>query len=164
MSRAAITNVLLFQATWFACVAGGVWWGLAALSAMIGFSWWVGRLAADAAVALAAAGIGACLDTLWIYAGVLNFFGAVFAPAWIVMLWIGVGLSVNHSLAFFKSRPLLGGLLAAVAAPVCYLSGEALGAVIVPDPALLGAISAVWFVLFWLGFAKIAAVPNVDWR
>lgn len=154
MKYANLINIGLFQLTWFACVVGGALWGLTALCLMLGFSWRSGLLAADAVCAAVAAIVGVCLDTLWIQTGVLDFYGFAVAPLWIVMLWIGVGLSVNHGLAYFKARPMLGGALAAVSAPVCYLSGAALGAVSVPNPALLAAVSAAWFGVFWLGFAK----------
>ena len=72
----------------------------------------------------AAASIGFCLDTLWIRVGVLDYAGASVAPVWIVLLWVGVGLSVNHSLAPFGARPWVGGLLAGLTAPVSYLGGE----------------------------------------
>ncbi|MEQ9004405.1 MAG: hypothetical protein RIE74_12665, partial [Pseudomonadales bacterium] len=43
--------------------------------------------------------------------------------------------------------------LAAGSAPLSYLAGERFAAVTVPDPWLLGAVSASWFVLFTLAFA-----------
>ena len=153
MKHATLVNVGLFQATWFACVLGGPFWGAAGLGLMFGFSWRAQSLAVDATSAGIAAVIGLCLDTLWIQAGVLDFFDSAVAPLWIIMLWVGVGLSVNHGLAYFKDRALLGGLLAGVAAPICYLSGESLGAVGVPNVALLGVVAVTWFVVFWLGFS-----------
>ena len=163
MRHAGLINVVLFQITWFACVAGGMLWGLGALSVMLGFSWKTGLLASDLMCGAVAAIVGVVLDTLWIYTGVLDFPGATVAPVWIVMLWIGVGLSLNHGLAIFRSQPVFGGLLAAVAAPICYLSGQALGAVIVPDVTLLASVAAAWFVVFWLGFlvlGRMSASPS----
>ena len=69
------------------------------------------------------------------------------------MLWIAVGLSLNHALSFFKDRPLLGGFLGAGSAPGCYLVGQSFGGVDVADPWLLGVISVVWFFLFYAGFS-----------
>ena len=71
------------------------------------------------------------------------------------MLWMGVGLTLNHSLALFAPRPWLGGLMAGAAAPLSYLGGERLGGVGVPDPALLVLVAAAWFALFTLAFALV---------
>tara|TARA_A100001037_G_C15153955_1_gene642133 strand:- start:4989 stop:5492 length:504 start_codon:yes stop_codon:yes gene_type:complete len=158
---AALLNIGLFQLTWFACVVGGVLWGLAGLCLMLGFSVRAGVLKGDLLVAGTAALCGFALDTAWIYLGILDYPGALIAPAWIVMLWIGVGLSVNHSLASFKSRPVLGGVLAACSAPWCYLVGESFGAVSVPQPALLAVVAAAWFVVFCWGFARLEVLSPV---
>jgi len=42
------------------------------------------------------------------------------APMWIVALWAGLGLTLQHSLAFLQSRLWLAALLGAVAAPMSY--------------------------------------------
>ena len=105
-----------------------------------------------------AALLGLCLDTLWIHMGILDFAGAPVAPVWILFLWMGVGMSLNHSLGFFKARPLFGGLLGAMSAPLCYLAGERLGAVVVTDVAMLGLVAAVWFAVFWAAFAGMAGL------
>jgi hypothetical protein len=111
----------------------------------------------DLVLASVAAVVGFLLETVWIRAGVLDYAGAVVAPAWIVLLWVGVGLTVNHSLAFLQRRPWLGGAMAGATAPLSYLAGERFGAVVVPDPWLLAAVSAAWFLLFALGFALARA-------
>lgn len=166
MKHANLINMGLFQITWFACVAGGSLWGLGALCLMLGLSWKTNSLVADLTLGAGTAITGFLADTLWIYAGVLDYFGAVVAPLWSVILWMGIGLSLNHGLAFFKMRPVVGGLLAAGAAPVCYLSGQALGAVIVPDSPLLASVAVTWFVLFWLAFRLLdvrqVAAPELE--
>lgn len=152
MSRTTLVHAGLFQITWFACVLGGpndsVLWGAAAIACMLWFSQRMATLGADLALAGLGAGIGFVLDSIWIHMGVLDYHGATFAPAWIVLLWVGVGLSLNHSLSFFQSRPLLGGLLAGACAPLSYLGGERLGGVVVPEPWLLAVVSVAWFVVF----------------
>lgn len=157
-----VVQAVLFQANWFACVLGGALWGAAGICLLAWFSARVGRLSVDLCAAGVAALVGLCLDTLWIHLGVLDFAGAPVAPLWIVFLWMGVGMSLNHSLSFFKAHPLLGGLLGAMSAPLCYLAGERLGAVVVADAALLGLVAAVWFGVFWAAFAGLA--DDIDKR
>ncbi len=164
MSAANAVNAALFQITWFACVLGGAagsaLWGAAALAGLLAFTATQGRLASDLRVAALAAVIGFALDSLWIRAGILDYHGARLAPIWIVMLWLGVALTLNHSLSFLSRRPLLGGALAGAAAPLSYLGGERLGAVTVPEPWLLAAVSLCWLVLFWGAFARLQSRPG----
>lgn len=157
MNRSNLINAGLFQAAWFACVLGGavgnIWWGGVALLALLAFAWSKPYLKSDLLFAATGGLLGLALDTLWIRTGVLDYNGASLAPVWIVMLWVGVSLTLNHSLSLFASRPLLGGLLAGGCAPLSYLGGERLGAVLVPDPWMLAYICAAWFGVFTLAFA-----------
>jgi hypothetical protein len=123
------------------------------LSALLLFSVRGRFLRADLCLALLLALLGFGLDSLWIRAGVLDFHGAGLAPVWIVMMWAGAALTVNHSLSFFLDRPLLGAVLAAGSAPLCYLGGARLGGVIVSNEAGLALISLAWLVAFGAVFA-----------
>ena len=158
MSRANLVNAGLFQLTWFACVLGGAAgssvWGAVALASLLAFSGARPFLRSDLTLAAVLGLVGLGLDTLWIRTGVLDY-GSAIAPAWIIMLWMGVGLTLNHSLSLFANRPWLGGLMAGAAAPLSYLGGERLGGVAVPDPWLLGVVAAAWFALFTLAFALV---------
>ncbi|MEM7098821.1 MAG: DUF2878 domain-containing protein [Pseudomonadota bacterium] len=142
-----VINGVLFKLNWIACVVGGALWGALGVAALIGFSGYAGTLKRDAGLALCLGAIGAALDTLWIALGWLDY-GTLFAPLWIIMLWVGLALCLNHAMAFFVSRPLLGGALSGAAAPLTYLSGASLGAVVVPNAWWLGVIGLVWGVLF----------------
>jgi hypothetical protein len=171
MNRANLLNAGLFQGAWFACVLGGAAgtsvWGAGAVAGLAAFAAFGDRLRSDFAFALAAGLFGFALDTLWIRTGVLDYAGASVAPAWIVLLWVGVGFTLNHSLAVFCARPWLGGLLAGLSAPLSYLGGARLGAVAVPDPWLLGFVALAWWGVFTAAFAvarrtcaRGAAVPD----
>lgn len=167
MNGLNLLNAVLFQGAWFACVLGGAVgssvWGAAAVLVLGAFTALRDHWRTDLALALIAAAVGFGLDTLWIRAGVLDYGGVAFAPAWIVLLWLGVGLTLNHSLSLFASRPWLGGLLAGLGAPLSYLGGERLGAVVVVDPWLLPLISLTWFLVFTAAFLQVRAlaVTNV---
>jgi hypothetical protein len=153
VSVANLLNALLFQLNWFACVLGGAYgeplWALITLSLMFAQTARGKTLRADVVLALSAAGIGLFLDSLWIFTGVLDY-GSRFAPVWIVMMWMGAALSLNHSLAWLKPQPWLGGIMAAMVAPLCYLSGESLGAVTV-DNAGLPVVALSWLLVFGFG-------------
>jgi hypothetical protein len=156
MNRGNLVNAVLFQAAWFACVIGGArdvsLWGMVAVVGLAGYSLHARTAGRDLVLASVAAVVGFLLETVWIRSGVLVYGGALVAPVWIVLLWVGVGLTINHSLSMFKPRPWLGGLLAGTSAPLSYLAGERFGAVSIPDPWLLAVVSAIWFLLFSLAF------------
>ena len=150
-----VANGLIFKAHWLACVLGGVYWGLAGIAALIAFSFAVDFLRRDLPLAAALGGIGAALDTLWIELGILDY-GVAFAPAWIILLWVGLALTLNHAMHVFTTSPLIGGLLSGCAAPLTYMSGQALGAVVVPSPLQLTIIALTWGILFYLVFLLLA--------
>ena len=161
MSKSNLVNAGLFQMAWFACVVGGAsgtsLWGGFMLAVLLAFAWCQPSLKSDLVLALACGLVGMALDTLWIVTGVLAYGTAEVAPPWIVMLWVGVGLTLNHSLSLFAGRPLLGGVLAAAAAPLSYVGGERLGGVQITDPWMLGVVSVAWFGVFTLAFAILGS-------
>ncbi|MCG8433892.1 MAG: DUF2878 domain-containing protein, partial [Gammaproteobacteria bacterium] len=68
------------------------------------------------------------------------------APLWILMLWAGFSLTLNHSLAWLQKHYFLAALFAAIASPLSYLAGEKLGAVtFTADIAVTAtAVSVAW--------------------
>jgi hypothetical protein len=156
MNPGNLLNAALFQVAWFACVLGGARdvssWGLVSVLALLVYALLAPTRRSDLTMGAVAAAVGFLVDTLWIRTGILDYHGAAVAPSWIVLLWVGVGLTINHSLSLFQPRPWLGGLLAGACAPVSYLAGERLGAVSIPDPWLLPIVSLVWAILFVVAF------------
>lgn len=152
-----IVNGILFKLNWIACVVGGAIWGAFGIAALLGFSVYAGSWRRDLPLVLGLGIVGALLDTLWIMLGVLDY-GTVVAPLWIIMLWIGLALTLNHAMSFFASRPVVGAVLSGGAAPVTYLSGQSLGAVVVPDVYLLGVIALTWGLLFYAVFKYLQSI------
>lgn len=153
-------NAIVFQLTWFACVLGGTAWGSVALAAL-GFNAYAasdGRepLRTDLKLALILGGFGWLLDTAWVQLGLLDY-GTATAPVWILLLWLAVALTLNHSLRFLQGRPVLGGVLAGCAAPGSYLTGESLGAVTVPHNLGLLAIGVAWACVFYVLFSTLSS-------
>lgn len=132
-------NAMLFNVVWIACVAGsakGLLWP-AALS--------VGLLAAfqlhpknrhpnDMRLVWASIGLGIVVDSLWVQLGWMEFTEKRpfpnLAPAWIVLLWVGFALTVNHSLKWLMAHPVLPALVGGLAAPITYYAGIKIGAVV----------------------------------
>jgi hypothetical protein len=153
-----IVNALIFQVVWFACVLGGAadqpLWGFLGVSALVALSMRGPTLAADLRVMLGLGTVGFVLDSTWVLLGVLDYGGSPVAPAWIVALWLGFALTVNHSMGWLKRNLPLAAALAAVFAPVTYLAGERLGAVAVTSLPGLALVSIAWALLFYVTFGK----------
>ena len=151
-----LVNAVLFKANWFACVLGGTFWGALGITGLLAFSVVRNTWRQDLALLALLAGVGALLDTTWIHLGILDY-GTVFAPIWIIFLWMGLAMTLNHAMSLFQQRPLLGAILSGAAAPVTYLGGQSLGAVSVPTPELLGIVAVVWAGLFYALFRYLGS-------
>ena len=160
-----ICNAVIFQATWFGCVLGGAAgqpiWGFLGVGVLLGLNLRQPPVRSDLFFMAVLGVIGLVLDTFWIELGVLSYPGGWLAPMWIVALWLGFALTVNHSLAWLQQKPLLAGLMAAAAAPLSYLGGERLGAVTVPDLSGLWIIALAWGVLFYAVFTAASRLSAV---
>ena len=122
-------NLVLYQATWVAAVAGagrGLWWpGLIVLAVFaalqLSLSQW---RRADACLFVGVSLLGFVLDSTFVQFGLMKFEAAVpwpgLAPVWMVALWTSFALTLNHSLAFLQARPMLSTLLGAIGAPLAY--------------------------------------------
>jgi uncharacterized membrane protein len=78
--------------------------------------------------------------------------GFEFAPLWIVMLWVAVGLSLFEALGFFVQRPFIGAVIVGATAPLSYATGAQFGAVVISSTASLAVIALVWVIVFGVVF------------
>ena len=130
MNRRGIwINAIVFQLAWLVTVGGaarGLWWlGPLVTTAFATYTLrHAGQTRADGLTALIAIVLGFAIDTLWVQSGFIEYAAQVpvrgAAPVWIVALWANFALSLNHSLAWLQSRPLLAVLLGAVGGPLSY--------------------------------------------
>ena len=128
-SLLAAVNVVGFQAVWLASVGGagaGLAWAgplaaglFAALMLRYG-----GKARADLRLLAVALPLGLLLDSLFAASGWLVYAEAwpwaSLAPVWIWSLWVGFALTLNHSMAFLRDRPLAAVALGAVGGPLAY--------------------------------------------
>ena len=156
--------MLWMQALWFGAVIGAaheLLWLAPVL--LIGFALWefrpARRVYGDFQLMLVAVLIGLILDTTWVKLGWLEFAAgwalSERAPLWILLLWAGLALTLNHSLAWLQSQLLLAALLGGVSSPLSYLAAARLGAVTIVTE------SGVWFV--GLGLSWALALPILLW-
>ncbi len=153
-------NFIAFQIVWFAAVGG------AAHS-----SWWAGPLAlvifaiyhfrsgvaarGDFKLMWLALGLGFVTDTIMAASGLSTYSSAIpsapLAPFWILSLWAGFALTLNHSLHYLNSRTLIVTPLAAIVGPISYYgAGRVWGAVHIAQP--------VWIALVVLGLCWLLSM------
>ncbi len=109
----------------------GVTGGGGPLSVVLWAIWELPRspyLRSDLLLMLGTAALGFCLDTLWVQSGLVRFASPLpwisVAPLWIVSLWIGFALTLNHSLYPLKTRPVWAGMLGVTGGPLAYWLAE----------------------------------------
>jgi len=146
-------NLLGYQAVWFAAVLGAArgqtWPALfaAALFALVHFSR-PGRRITDARLLLCAVAAGVVIDGGLSASGWLDYAAATppWPPLWILAIWAAFALTLDHSLAYLQTRPLVTVLLGAIGGPLAYLGAQRLGAVVfvAPDWRAITALSLAW--------------------
>ena len=154
IDRFTIINAVLFQALWFSCVIGVGAQNLhalavAALLVLAAAAYFSPVRKSDFITAGAGFAVGMIVDSIWAYTGILVYPGSQLAPYWIGFLWFGLGLTINHSMSWFRDR-WLGSLIVGCFAPVTYLTGQRFGAVEVPDVILLSVIGLSWVGVFYM--------------
>lgn len=153
---AQAANALGFQCVWFATVAGAgsgrPWAGPLAVAvfALLTLSL-SGKARADLALLVIALPLGFAMDSVWVRLGLLEFAHSWpsphWAPLWILSLWAGFALTINHSLQAVCQRPVLAVSLGAIGGPLAYFAAErGFGAVALtaPDSAVFGVLGAAW--------------------
>lgn len=172
-----VVNYLFFNFLWPACIFGAaaqVWWpGALLLAAFMLWHWLSGSsVRGDWLLLLIIVPLGIAVDTLWIRLHLLSFAtawpSAQFAPIWIVILWAGLALALNHSLLWLQKRLWLTAVLFLFASPFSYWCGSKFEAVswLAHDWQVIAATGISWAVLMplllWLA-ARLrgagAAIP-----
>ena len=156
-----IGNLLSFQICWVAFVWGGAnqrWWlGFIPLAV---FSAWQLRATRWPRTDLVLIGvgmlIGALIETTMIRGGFFTYASQLpfvtLAPFWMLGMWAGFALTLNHSMAFFKSRLLLAATFGLFGGPLAYwIAGRAWNALAIPEPQ--------WPSLLAIGVAWCLAMP-----
>jgi hypothetical protein len=159
---ANLANAVLFQLVWLGFVAGAgagqPWWGLPPLAGLLALSLFTRHWRNDMVWLVVALIFGAYLEWIWIHWQVLDY-GTEGAPWWILGLWVGLALTLNHSLSWLRCQPWLAAVLGALVAPLSYRTGEALGAVSISEG--LAWVSLAWGLTFLVIFS-LQRSPRFD--
>jgi len=139
MSRTIITNIILFQLGWFACVLGGAHGQalLGSLLAVVIILFHCYR-AADTLSEIRLLGlaliVGLIFESIITWQGLARYnHGQLFdvmAPHWMILMWPLFATTLNLSMRWLKNlAPVLIALFGAAFAPLAYYAGYKLGAV-----------------------------------
>lgn len=148
-----LANLIAFQAGWLTTVLGAAhglpWLGPVAVLGVIGL-----HLAStlqrrtELRLLLAALIVGLLFEHALLHAGLVGYAGdPPWVPSWMLALWPLFATTLNVSLAWFQPRLALAALAGAVAGPLAYAGGEALGAIELYGPALW-VLAAGWALAF----------------
>jgi hypothetical protein len=184
-TRQNITNFVLFQLGWFACVLGGaqgwaLWGALFSLLIVMRHLQCAQDMRKETYLLLLAGGIALIWESGLVHTGmliypdpVIELGGIAIAPYWILTLWLVFATTFNVSMRWLKRRLWLAAPFGAIGGPLAFLAGEKLGAVVISDPnttLLVLAIGwAIWSPLlawasrYWDGFA-IDTQPTASFK
>jgi len=153
----AAANAIGFNFVWIITVfgaAGGLAW--AGPAALLIFATIQVSMAARPRYDLAAMGVfataGLLIDSAWSLSGAVSYAApwpaGNFAPLWLVTLWAAFSLTIGHSLAWLRPRPVLAGLFGLLGGGFSYWVGARIGAVEAAIPAWLygAAVGLCWAV------------------
>ena len=134
-ARRVWLNLAAFQVAWFATVLGASnglpWLGPMAVLVALGlYLVQTRQRAAALRLLLAAALVGLVVEHALFFAGFIRYPGdPAWVPLWMWALWPLFATTLRVSLAWFIPRPALAAFAGAVAGPMAYAGGEALGAI-----------------------------------
>jgi len=160
-------NAALFQILWFAAILGSaklmLWPSVVACTVLAIWQLHPARKhASDIMLVCVAILLGLVIDTfllqLDLYQFTYPFPVEGISPLWIILMWIGFALTVNHSMKWLELHALLPALMGAVFAPLSYLAGLRLGAIeYFADPLVVSA----WISVSWaIALTILARIPN----
>ena len=151
-----LINFILFQSIWFGCILFGNTF-LPVAIALVAFHLYYTKCSKpDVVIITASAVIGLFVDSMLMAFGVFEFNHGVVVPflipPWLVLIWAGFAMTLNHSLRYFQQKPWLAFVGGSISGPLSYLAGARLGAIEIPlglwQTAIIFAV--IWGPLFLL--------------
>lgn len=153
-----ILNFILFQSLWLCCIFGAahsvIWPASVIVLVMIlqqlnpNF-----RHKNDGAFLYTCIILGFIMDSLLAYFGLIDYYYdlgfSYIAPFWIVFLWTGFALTLNHSMLWLLKKPRIGTLFIIIGAPLSYYTADKLKAIHINESVLtLSLISVMWLMVY----------------
>ena len=145
-------NFIGFQVGWFACVLmaaqGQPEIGIAIAMIIVALHLFMTQARLNTiALLFTVTLLGSAWDSVLTSQQILVFstgmISPYLAPSWIIMMWLLFATTLNVSLRWLYGRTWLAMALGAIAGPLAYQGGAALGAVIIPDQFIGNVVLAI---------------------
>ncbi|WP_083232373.1 DUF2878 domain-containing protein [Endozoicomonas atrinae] len=155
-----ITNYLLFQMGWFACVLGGDHVALIATVIILFIHlFWVGSWHKEKQVLAITFLLGCAIDSFLGNLEILKFHsqledGGRILPLWLACLWLIFGTTLRHSLDWSRTHKLYGAILGFFGGPLSYLAGSKMSDVTLAQP--------LWQTLLVLAIIWALVIPMLQ--
>ncbi|MGN6263853.1 MAG: DUF2878 domain-containing protein [Ralstonia sp.] len=164
-SHRALLYTVAGQAGWFVCVLSAArdaaWVGIVFVAVLLALHLrQAHRPYQELRLVMWVVVLAAPWETLLIRTGLIVYpHGTVwagFVPPWLLALWVLFAIQVNVLFRWLRGRWWLAGALGAIAGPLSFRAGAALGAAHIPDmAATLGVLAVGWAIwiplLVWMG-------------
>ena len=151
-----LVNFALFQAAWFWGVLAPAGWDVVGVALVLAVHLKYFALAGETKFILLAVATGSVVDSLFSLGGVFVYNAAYtvwsvdFIPPWLMLLWAGFAMTINHSLSWLRRSKRIAAVMGAVAGPAAYLGGMAISDKLslgVPAPVFVLCAAPVWAIL-----------------
>jgi hypothetical protein len=146
-----VLNIALYQSIWFLSVLGGNKGALAGLLLLVIHLAQSRCRVVDIKTMTLVLFIGLLIDGILQQIGFFTFKVPGFPiPFWLMVIWLGLGITLHHSLSWLKTKPLLSMVFGALGGPAAYWAGARLGASTFnwPLPTSLLVLAFIWALLF----------------
>ena len=158
----SIINLFIFQASWFSAALLKDSSIIIMLLLLVAHAYFSPKKQADLYTMLLVLPIGLASEVLMIATGLLSYQSELILPIWMVLLWMHLGLSLNHSLSWLQKVPWIWqSVLAGLAGAGSYAAAANLGAINMFNPQVfsLMVIAGIWAIQFPL-MMKVAKHVN----
>ncbi len=146
-----VANALAYQAIWFSAILWGTP-GAAAGCVIILILLLTSECRADDLKMIGfLMFFGLLVDGTLQQVGFFTFRNPSFPiPFWLFVIWLGLAMTIHHSLAWLKDKLLLAALFGGLGGPAAYWAGTRLGAASFnwPLPVSLLVLAIIWSLIF----------------
>ena len=146
-----LINGLAFQVGWFICVLLQGWQAWLYVIGYLSLHLiYIGQLK-EYKFIISATLIGVVIDSLLVWTGVFDFgTDYIFAPPWLVALWLLFASTFYHALRWFRDKKTLAIISGATGGTISYLAGYQFEAVVFPLSLNITVIiiGLIWALLF----------------
>lgn len=147
----SIVNLVVFQCAWFSAALLRDNSIVVMVFLLAVHAYFTPKRQTDLYTVMLILPIGIASELLLISSGLLSYQSGLLLPIWMVLLWVHLSLSLNHSLLWMQKIPVIWqSVLAALAGAGSYAAATKLGAIHLHESQVtsLLIIAAIWAVQF----------------